>query len=159
MITDSGANCLQIVEEEMREVEVGENRESIVEDYRILNIATHNINGIKGNATKLELLLEQASQEKIDIIGVNETNITEKQSKYNMNRQEEYLGIWTDAEESKKKGSGVGLIMNKKQEKHLSQVKRSNAYYIEALFIFKKQKLQIIVVYILHNDKKIRKYI
>ena len=93
MITDSGADCLQIVEEEMREVEVGENRESIVEDYRILNIATHNINRIKGNATKLELLLEWASQEKIDIIGVNEMNIIEKQSKHNMNKQEEYLGI------------------------------------------------------------------
>ena len=47
-------------------------------------------------------------------------NTIEKQSKYNMNRQEEYLGIQTDAEESKKKGSGVGLIMNKKQKKHLS---------------------------------------
>ena len=41
-------------------------------------------------------------------------NTTEKQSKYNMNRQEESLEIWTDAEESKKKSSGVGLIMNKK---------------------------------------------
>ena len=58
MITDSGADCLQIVEEGTREVEVGENRESIVEDYQILNIAIHNINRIKGNAIKLELLLE-----------------------------------------------------------------------------------------------------
>ena len=58
MITDSGANCLQIVEEGTREVEVGENRESIVENYRTLNIATHNINRIKSNAIKLELLLE-----------------------------------------------------------------------------------------------------
>jgi hypothetical protein len=39
-----------------------------------------------------------------------------------MNRQEEYLWIWTDAEENKKKGSGVGIIMSKKWEKHLSQV-------------------------------------
>ena len=77
----------------MREVEIGENRESIVEDYQTLNIAIHNINGIKGNVTKLELLLEWASQEKIDIIGVNETNTTEKQSKYNINRQEKYLEI------------------------------------------------------------------
>ena len=41
-------------------------------------------------------------------------NTTEKQSKYNMNRQEEYQGIWTDIEESKKKGSEVSLIMNRK---------------------------------------------
>ena len=93
MITDSEADCLQIVEEVTREVEEEENRESIIEDYQILNIATHNINRIKGNAIKLELLLEQASQEKIDIIRVNETNTTEKQNKYNINRQEEYLGI------------------------------------------------------------------
>ena len=123
MITDSGADCLQIVEEEMREVEVGENRESIVEDYWILNIATHNINEIKGNFVKLEILLEQARQEKIDIIGINKMNITEKQNKSSINRQEDYIGIQTDTEENKKKGSGVGLIMNKKQEKYLSQVK------------------------------------
>ena len=47
--------------------------------------------------------------------------------------------------------------MNKKWEKHLSQVKRNNAYCLEALFIFKKQKIQIIVVYIPHNDQKTRK--
>ena len=76
-----------------------------------------------------------------------------------MKKQENYIGIWTDAEEKKKKGSGVGLIMNKKWEKHLSQVKRNSAYYIEALFVFKKQKLLVIVVYIPHNDQKIRKEI
>src|SRR5205085_5007705 len=47
--------------------------------------------------------------------------------------------------------------MNRKWEKHLSQVKRINAYCLEALFIFKKQKIQIIVVYIPHNDQKTRK--
>ena len=40
MITDSRVDCLQIVEEETKEVEIEENRESIVEDYQILNIAS-----------------------------------------------------------------------------------------------------------------------
>ena len=31
-----------------------------------------------------------------------------------MSKQNSYLGIWTDAEEDKKKGSGVGLLINKK---------------------------------------------
>jgi hypothetical protein len=42
-------------------------------------------------------------------------------------------------------------------KKLLSQVKRSIAYYLEAFFEFKKQKVLIIVVYILYNDQKIRK--
>ena len=56
MITDSGADCLQIVKERTKEVEVEENRKSIVKDYWILNIAIHNINRINGNTIKLELL-------------------------------------------------------------------------------------------------------
>ena len=60
------------------------------------------------------MLLEWAKQEKIDIIGTNESNTTERQNRFSMSRQEEYSGVWSDAEENKKKGSGVGLIMNKK---------------------------------------------
>jgi len=157
MVIDSGADCLQIERKVEKVIKIGESRGIIVEDYQILNIATHNINRIKGNAIKIEILLEWARQEKIDIIGINETNTTERQNKFSMNRQVDYVGIWADAEENKKKGSGVGLIMNKKWEKHLSQVKRNNAYCLEALFIFKKQKIQIIVVYIPHNDQKTRK--
>src|SRR5437868_5490897 len=125
MVIDSGADCFQIERKVEKVIKIGESRGIIVEDYQILNIATHNINGIKGNAIKVEILLEWARQEKIDIIGINETNMTERQNKFSMNRQVDYVGIWADAEENKKKGSGVGLIMNKKWEKHLSQVKRN----------------------------------
>ena len=114
MVIDSGADYLQIERKVEKETKIGESRGIIVEDYRILNIATHNINGIKGNAIKVEILLEQARQEKIDIIGINKMNTTERQNKFSMNRQVDYVGIWADAEENKKKGSGVDLIMNKK---------------------------------------------
>ena len=123
MVIDSGADYLQIERKVEKETKIGESRGIIVEDYWILNIATHNINRIKGNAIKVEILLERARQEKIDIIGINETNTTERQNKFSMNRQVDYVGIWADTEENKKKGSGVGLIMNKKWKKHLSQVK------------------------------------
>ena len=118
MITDSGVGCLNIESNGAKESKGGDIRDNIIEDYRTLKIATHNINGIKGNSIKLEALLEWAKQEKIDIIGINETNTTERQNRFRMSRQEEYLGIWSDAEENKKKGLGVGLIMNKKWEKH-----------------------------------------
>ena len=59
------------MEKEVLEVEACTN-------FRILSIATHNINGIKGKAIKLESLAEWAYEEKIDIIGINELNISEQ---------------------------------------------------------------------------------
>ena len=119
----------------------------------------HNINGIKGSFTKLELLLEQVVCKNLDIIGINETNTMERQNKFNMKKQKDFFRVWTDSEEKKKKGSGVGLLINNKWERHLSQVKRISAYYIEALFIFKRQKMLIIAIYIPHNDKETRREI
>ena len=103
MVIDSGADYLQIERKVEKETKIGKSWDIIVEDYWLLNIATHNINRIKGNSIKVEILLEWARQEKIDIIGINETNMTERQNKFSMNRQVNYVGIWADAEENKKK--------------------------------------------------------
>ena len=66
-----------------------QNKECVSEElentnYRTLNIATHNINGIKGKITKLELLAEWGKKEKIDIIGINESNISERMGKFTL---------------------------------------------------------------------------
>ena len=93
MAIDSGADCFQIERKVEKKTKIEESQDIIVEDYQILNIATHNINRIKGNAIKVEILLEWARQEKIDIIGINKTNTTERQNKFSMNRQVDYVGI------------------------------------------------------------------
>ena len=103
MVIDSRANCLQIVEKGVKENNIDKSRKSIIENYWTLNIATYNINEVKNNVFKLKSFLEQASQEKINIIGANKTNTTEKQSKYNMNRQEKYLKIQTIQRKARKK--------------------------------------------------------
>ena len=36
-------------------------------------------------------------------------------------------------------------------------MKRRNAYYLEALFVFQRQKVLVLVIYILHNNSKIKK--
>src|SRR5207244_3245487 len=72
MEIDSGADYLQIERKVEKETKIGESRGIIVEDYQLLNIATHNINGIKANAIKVEILLEWASKEKKNIIRNNE---------------------------------------------------------------------------------------
>ena len=91
-----------------------------VEDFRMLKIAIHNINEIKDNSVKLESLLEQTKKNNIDIVRINETNTIKRQNYFSINKQKEYKGIQIYAEENKKKGSGVSLLINRKQEKHLS---------------------------------------
>ena len=59
------------------------------------------------------MLIDWASKENIDLVGLNETNTSERQNRFSMSKQNSYLGIWTDAEEDKKKGLGVGLLINK----------------------------------------------
>ena len=104
---NSEAVCSQEVGRSLTGViKKGKSKCNLTEDYRTLKIATHNINGIKGSFTKLELLLEWAICKNLDIIGINETNIMERQNKFNMKKQKDFFGVWTDSEEKKKKGSG-----------------------------------------------------
>ena len=95
-----------------------QNKEHISEEsentiYKILNIATYNINKIKGKITKLELLAEQGTREKIDIIGINKSNISERIGKFTFKNNSIYLSFWTSAKENKLKGSGVEFLVNK----------------------------------------------
>ena len=57
-------------------------REIDTYDFRILKIATHNINSLKTNKFKLDSLIGFAVEEKIDIIRINETNIIEQHGKF-----------------------------------------------------------------------------
>ena len=88
----------------------------------------YNINRIKGNSTKLELLVEQASRERVDIIGINETNIKEQQGKFMLKKESNYISFQILAEEGKNKDSGVGLIIYKLQEKHIGRITKCSNY-------------------------------
>ena len=139
-----------------------QNKECVSEElentnYRTLNIATHNINGIKGKITKLELLAKWGKKEKIDIIGINKSNISERIGKFTLKNDSTYLSFWTSAEENKLKGSGVGFLVNKSWEKHIGKITRCSNYYIDILLVFKKMKILIIVIYIPPNDKETKK--
>ena len=71
-----------------------------------LKIATHNINGIKGSFTKLELLLEWAVCKNLDIIRINETNTMERQNKFNMKKQNIFSESGQTQKRKKKKDLG-----------------------------------------------------
>jgi exonuclease III len=85
-----------------------------IEDKISLKIACHNINGLKGNRDKMETMIDRIENENYDIIGIVETNITDKEGCHIVNQRDNISGFWTSAEECKKKGSGVGAIINKK---------------------------------------------
>ena len=82
-------------------------------NFRTLKIATHNINSLKINKFKLDSLIGFAAEEKIDIIGINKTNIIEQQSKFLVKKESNYVEFWIGANENKVKGSGVGLLISK----------------------------------------------
>ena len=146
---------IEQIREQGEEVEEGEAVRSI--NFQTLKVATHNINGIKGNTTKLELLAKWAKEERIDILGINESNIDERQGKFCLAKSSEYISFWTSAEEGKLKGSGVGLIINRIWEKHIGKITRYSSYYIDALLVFKKVKILVIIAYIPPSDKEIKK--
>jgi len=44
---------------------------------------------------------------------MNETNIVERQGRYLIKKNSNYIGFWTNADENKIKESGVGLVINR----------------------------------------------
>jgi len=62
-------------------------------DFRTLSLATHNLNGLRTNGHKVDLLLEWALGKNIDIIRMNETNIAERQGRYLIKKESNYIGF------------------------------------------------------------------
>ena len=93
-------------------------------------------------------------------MGITETNIAEREGKFLIyNQTAQYKGYWTSAVTDKKKGSGVGILIDERWEKHVGAVKRVSEYMIEVWLYFKQLELVILGVYIPPNDKPICKKI
>ena len=73
----------------------------IAEIRKRINIAVHNINGIKGNRHKLEILVDKLEEEKYDLVGIVKTNISEKESQYITSHREKIDSFWTNAKKEK----------------------------------------------------------
>jgi exonuclease III len=119
-----------------------------------LNIACHNINEMKSNNHKMELIHEWALDNKIDILGLAETNISKKEGFFIAKDLDKYRSFWSDSNATKKKGSGVGILVEERWERHLGQIDRVNEYMIVANFIFKQLELMVIMIYMPPNNKE-----
>ena len=90
------------------------NRRRIYKNQKIeLNVATHNINGLKTNSQKIEQLHDWLLDNKVDVLGLAETNISSKEGFFLTKNMENYKSFWANAKAEKKKGSGVGLLISK----------------------------------------------
>ena len=60
-----------------------------------LKIGFHNINGIKGNKTKLQELMDFGIEENLDIIGLTETNTNTREAIFFEVNWGQYRAFWT----------------------------------------------------------------
>ena len=79
----------------------------------MLKIAIHNINRLKANIYKLDILIDYGIEKNINIIGINKINILEQQDKFLVNKESRYIGFWIGANRNKIKRSGVRLLISK----------------------------------------------
>src|SRR4051812_2461534 len=128
-------------------------------EWDILEIATHNINGIRGDRLKLLNLLKWEKKEKIKIMGISDTNIDSKQGIHiNKNKIEHlgYKGYWS-SRANKTSGSDMAIFVDDIWAKHVSSVKQKGSYYIEVTLMFKGINIRIIQLYALLNNKAVTK--
>ena len=125
----------------------------------LFTIGLHNINRIMGNDHKLLNLLDWSKLKDIDVLGITETNITQREGNFRNNNphiKPDYIGYWSD-KDSKIKGSGVGIILNRKWEPYVGRIIKQGAYYLEITLFLKKCTLIIGTIYMPPNDKEKQK--
>ena len=89
----------------------------------------------------------------LNIIELVETNVTSKERHYIVNQESNLSSFWTNAEEGKNKGSGIGAIVSSKWARHIGQVKKHSRYLLELHFFFRQLELVVFIVYIALNNQ------
>jgi len=74
--------------------------------------ATHNINGIRQDQSKLDRILSFSAEHNIDVLVLTETNLLASAKRFiNINTSKfGYISYWSEASD-KIKGSGVGILI------------------------------------------------
>jgi len=108
-----------------------------------LKICSHNINGLKGSRTKFLNFLDWANNQQMDIISISETNLTAKEYNFLIPEESDYSGIWT-GKADKIKGSGMGIMISSKWERHIGPKKFIDHYLVHIQLIFRGCTLSII---------------
>ncbi|CAG8768728.1 168_t:CDS:2, partial [Gigaspora rosea] len=130
-----------------------------IDDFLELKVGIHNINGVKNDSYRLQELVDFGTREKFNLLGIVETNIDSRQEKFIEIDRSRYLDFWTNAEKDKKKGSGVGALINKKWAAHITKVQKRNPYSLEIYLTFKKTMIVFWTLYFPSNERTIRTFL
>ena len=118
-----------------------------------LKICSHNINGLKGSRGKMLRFMDWCEEQHMDVIGLSETNLTDKESAYLVPTDKDYVGIFS-GKDTKIKGSGVALLLEERWAAHIGQKEILDHYLIHVTLMFKGCKISIIQLYFPPNDKE-----
>src|SRR5438034_23078 len=112
-----------------------------------LRIASHNVNGLNSKGKQLSLV-QSMNHKHLDILGICDTRLIQKNANFACNSDTHYRTFWTPKLPSNVSG-GLGLIIHKKYSKFVQLVTRWS-YRILAidLYMAGRNKLRIINVYI-----------
>jgi len=89
---------------------------------KYIKIATHNVRGFT-EETKQREMFDEYKHLDLDILGITETKLSDKQSKLTLNNKKLFRSWWTGNTEKSKTG-GVGIAVKIGLDKHVTNVIR-----------------------------------
>ena len=130
-----------------------EKQKKIIKINKYIKIATHNVRGFNVEFKQHELF-DKYEHLNIDIIGITETKLNEKQSRITLNNYKKYKSWWTGIPDQNKTG-GVGIAVKKGLDLHVANVICKLGRLISIDLFFKgSAKTRIINIYVNCNEQE-----
>src|SRR5690242_3118364 len=99
-----------------------------------------NVRGLKDGIKPLQLI-DYIKSQGTQILGVTETNFTDKEYRYRVSNHTGYRTYWADG---KDRGEGVGIIISREIDRHNIKVRRYGNRIIMTKLLFRDRiKLKI----------------
>ena len=125
------------------------------------NIASINLNGLVDDNFKLKASMDIMNENNIDIMGILETNTSDRQMHFitrvpSISKGEDFRVIHFGKQKNKSKGSGTGIILKKQLVNHVFVQKTLIEGYLGVIGLgFKDTIIYIITMYCPPNNNKI----
>ena len=117
-----------------------------------IKIHSLNVNGLLDNFKQLSLI-DFISENQIDIFGISETHLSNKEAKFSSLSQKlsNYKCFWTLANARQ---GGVGIIIHKSLAKHIGKIQTYKNFLLEIDIFLKNLHIKLIQLYFPTQEKK-----
>jgi len=117
-----------------------------------MDIAVHNINGIKRDKNILSALLDELAD--CDVVCLNETNLTQREGKF-LSKEfvDNWQSYWSKAlPDHKKKGFGVAIFIKNEWARYIQKIRYVSPYVMTLQLAFRQCNITITNIYRCPND-------